>query len=299
MQLLEEAFGIAKEYHDKFIVLEKWLDKSEKKIKDMEVVPTEEDQIQRRIQEHDKLHTEILGKQPSFDDVADVASALMQVVSEEVKNNLQKILLIYSKFRQNFTLFFPFQDAQGVADKIEELTNRYGALVTKSDDIHQLLQDSMAGLRSLVLAYEALLSWMEATEKNLSKYKVLSVFQEKLLGQMEDLHSVTEEIVSKQTNVDEVLFIGAELMKNIANEEAIQLKDKLDSLQRKYNDLATKAADLLKNAQDMLPLVQKFHGKHNQLSDWMTGVEGIFQSLDTYNLEEQEMELNRLVHDLF
>ena len=179
------------------------------------------------------------------------------------------------------------------------MTNRYGALVTKSDDIHQLLQDSMAGLRSLVLAYEALLSWMEATEKNLSKYKVLSVFQEKLLGQMEDLHSVTEEIVSKQTNVDEVLFIGAELMKNIANEEAIQLKDKLDSLQRKYNDLATKAADLLKNAQDMLPLVQKFHGKHNQLSDWMTGVEGIFQSLDTYNLEEQEMELNRLVHDLF
>ena len=87
MQLLEEAFGIAKEYHDKFIVLEKWLDKSEKKIKDMEVVPTEEDQIQRRIQEHDKLHTEILGKQPSFDDVADVASALMQVVSEEVNFN--------------------------------------------------------------------------------------------------------------------------------------------------------------------------------------------------------------------
>ena len=109
MQLLEEAFGIAKEYHDKFIVLEKWLDKSEKKIKDMEVVPTEEDQIQRRIQEHDKLHTEILGKQPSFDDVADVASALMQVVSEEVKNNLQNIFsFLYSKFRQNFNSFFSF-----------------------------------------------------------------------------------------------------------------------------------------------------------------------------------------------
>ena len=116
---------------------------------------------------------------------------------------------------------------------------------------------------------------------------------------MEELHAVTEEIVSKQTNVDEVLFHGAELMKHIANEEAIQLKDKLDSLQRKYNDLATKAADLLKNAQDMLPMVQKFHGKHNQLSDWMTGVEGIFQSLDTMHLEEQEMELNRSVNVIF
>jgi hypothetical protein len=101
MQLLEEAFGIAKEYHDKFIVLEKWLDKSEKKIKDMEVVPTEEDQIQRRIQEHDKLHTEILGKQPSFDDVADVASALMQVVSEEVN-----LLLNSSREKRSKTTVF-------------------------------------------------------------------------------------------------------------------------------------------------------------------------------------------------
>ena len=247
MQLLDEAYGIAKEYYDKFIVLEKWLDKAEGKIKEMEVVPTEEDQIKRRIQEHDKLHQEILGKQPNFDDVADIASALMQIVSEE--------------------------DAQGVAEKIEELTNRYGNLVTKSDNINQLLQDSMAGLRALVMAYEDLLTWMEKTDKNLAKYKVLSVFQEKLLGQMEELHVITEEIVSKQKNVDEVIFHGNELMKNIANEEAIQLKDKLDSLQRKYNDLATKAADLLKNAQDMLPLVQKFHQKHNQLGDWMTGVE--------------------------
>ena len=272
MQLLDEAYGIAKEYYDKFIVLEKWLDKAEGKIKEMEVVPTEEDQIKRRIQEHDKLHQEILGKQPNFDDVADIASALMQIVSEE--------------------------DAQGVAEKIEELTNRYGNLVTKSDNINQLLQDSMAGLRALVMAYEDLLTWMEKTDKNLAKYKVLSVFQEKLLGQMEELHVITEEIVSKQKNVDEVIFHGNELMKNIANEEAIQLKDKLDSLQRKYNDLATKAADLLKNAQDMLPLVQKFHQKHNQLGDWMTGVEGVLQSLDTYNLEDQEMEINRLEQDV-
>jgi len=76
------------------------------------------------------------------------------------------------------------------------------------------------------------------------------------------------------------------------------LKDKLDSLQRKYNDLATKAADLLKNAQEMLPLVQTFHQSHNRLSEWMTGVEGIFQSLDTYTLEEQEMEIKRLEQDV-
>ena len=272
MELLEEAMQMAKEYHDKLGPLEKWLDVTEKKVKDMEVVPTEEDQIQRRINEHEKLHGEILGKQPSFDDLADIATALMQVVGDE--------------------------DAQGLADKIEELTNRYGALVNNSDNVSQLLQDCMAGLRSLVLSYEQLLDWMEKTEKKLAKYKILSVFTEKLLEQMEELHTVTEDVVNHQKNVEDVIAIGNDLMKNIANEEALQLKDKLDSLQRKYNDLATKAADLLRNAQEMMPLVQNFHQSHNRLSEWLTGVEGILQSLDTYNLEDQEMEIKRLEQDI-
>ena len=272
MGLLEEAFTMAKEYHDKLGPIEKWLDKAEKKVKEMETVPTEEDQIQKRINEHDKLHQEILGKQPSFDDLADVATALMQVVGDE--------------------------DAQALADKIEELTNRYGALVNSSDNVHQLLQDCMNGLRNLVYAYEDLLTWMENMDKRLSKYKVLSVFQDKLLNQMEEIHVATEEVVAKQPKVDEVLHHGSELMKHIASEEALQLKDKLDSLQRKYNDLATKAADLLKNAQEMMPLVQNLHESHNKLSEWMTGVEGIFQSLDSYNLEDQEMEIKRLEQDV-
>merc|ERR1719511_601043 len=156
----------------------------------------------------------------------------------------------------------------------------------------------MNGLRNLVFAYEDLLTWMEGMDKKLEKYRVLSVFQEKLLEQMEEIHGVTEEVVSKQAKVDGVLHHGSELMKHIASEEALQLKDKLDSLQRKYNDLATKAADLLKNAQEMMPLVQNLHQKYNQLGDWMTGVEGVLQSLDTYNLEDQEMEIKRLEQDV-
>jgi dystonin len=33
--------------------------------------------------------------------------------------------------------------------------------------------------------------------------------------------------------------LGNELMKHINNEEALQLKEKIDSLQRKYNDLVS------------------------------------------------------------
>mgnify|MGYP003898731859 CR=1 FL=1 len=106
MTLLEEAMQMAKEYHDKLGPLEKWLTKTEKKVKDMEVVPTEEDQIQRRINEHEKLHDEIIHKQPSFDDVADIAQALMQVVGEENDSRLRMTSNYYSYIVWIFLMIF-------------------------------------------------------------------------------------------------------------------------------------------------------------------------------------------------
>ncbi len=50
-------------------------------------------------------------------------------------------------------------------------------------------------------------------------------------------------------DVDSTVDSGLELMKHISNDEAIQLKDKLDTLQRRYRDLVSRGADLLKTAQ--------------------------------------------------
>lgn len=60
---------------------------------------------------------------------------------------------------------------------------------------------------------------------------------------------LTEEIANHQSQVDGTVDSGLELMKHISNDEAIQLKDKLDLLQRRFNDLTTRGADLLKHAQ--------------------------------------------------
>lgn len=38
----------------------------------------------------------------------------------------------------------------------------------------------------------------------------------------------------------ELQDIGADLMRHISNEEALQLKDKLDSISHRYSDLETK-----------------------------------------------------------
>lgn len=57
---LEQAMKVAKEFQDKLIPLQDWLDKKERKIKDMELIPTDEEKIQQRIREHDVIFTYIL-----------------------------------------------------------------------------------------------------------------------------------------------------------------------------------------------------------------------------------------------
>lgn len=264
---LEQAMKVAKEFQDKLIPLQDWLDKSERKVKDMELIPTDEEKIQQRIREHEMFHDDILSKKPDFSELADIASNLMSLVGED--------------------------EATGLADKLQEVTDRYGCLVEASENIRRLLTTSKKGLRHLVLTYQSLAAWMDEMERQLSKYKVLAVHYDKLLEQMSKLTNLTEEIATRQQDVDGTVDAGVELMRHISSDEALQLKDKLDSLQRRYNELTSRGADLLQHAHNMLPLVQQFHDNHNHLVEWMQEAEGVLQSG-----EPREADIARLEVDL-
>nr|NP_001163147.1 short stop, isoform Q [Drosophila melanogaster]ACZ94419.1 short stop, isoform Q [Drosophila melanogaster] len=244
---LEEAMEVAKRFHDKISPLELWLDNTERSVKAMELIPTDEEKIQQRIREHDRLHDEILGKKPDFSDLADVTAQLMHLVSDE--------------------------EAVNLGEKVRGVTERYTGLVDASDNIGALLAESRQGLRHLVLSYQDLVAWMESMEAELKRFKSVPVYAEKLLEQMDHLLELNENIAGHASNVESTVESGAELMKHISNDEAIQLKDKLDSLQRRYGDLTNRGGDLLKSAQNALPLVQQFHEAHNRLVEWMQSAE--------------------------
>ncbi|XP_076672194.1 dystonin-like protein short stop isoform X34 [Andrena cerasifolii] len=263
MEALEQAMGVAKQFQDKLVPLAIWLDKTEKRVRDMELVPTDEEKIQQRVAEHDALHEDILSRKPDFSELTEIASQLMSLVGED--------------------------EAALLADKLQDAADRYAALVERSEALGGLLQRSRQGLRHLVLSYQELQAWMEGMEIRLSKYRVLAVHTEKLLQQMEDLADLTEEVSTRQTEVDSTTDAGLELMKHISSDEALQLKDKLDSLQRRFNDLVSRGSDLLKHAQESLPLVQQFHDNHNRLMDWMQAAESALQSA-----EPREDEIVRL-----
>ncbi|XP_031629814.1 dystonin isoform X15 [Contarinia nasturtii] len=251
---LEEAMKVAKLFQDRLIPLTRWLDGTERAIKNMELIPTDEEKIQQRIREHDALHDEILGKKPDFSELTDIAGQLMVLVGED--------------------------EAIGLGEKVRGITDRYTNLVDASDNVGQLLAESRQGLRHLVLTYQELIAWMESMEQRLARYRVIPVHTDKLLEQMDILVELNEDIARRAPNVESTVEAGSELMKHITADEAIQLKDKLDSIQRRYGELTNKGGDLLKSYQAALPIVQKFYDAHNRLVEWMQGAEGALATGD-------------------
>ncbi|XP_063369716.1 dystonin [Cydia amplana] len=264
---LEQAMKVAKQFQEELQPLVEWLTSAERKVKALELVPTDEEKIQLKIREHKALHDDVLSKQGAFQQLTETASALMALVGDD--------------------------EAAALADRLQAATDRYQALVEHSLNIGELLDNSRKGLRHLVLTYQDLSAWMDAMEQYLAKRKVLPVHMEKLLRQMDELAEKTEEIASKQEAVDSTVDSGLELMKHISGDEALQLKDKLDALQRRYNDLTSKGADLLRIASETLPLVQQFFNTHNSLTEWMSGAESCLQSV-----EPREEDILRLEGDL-
>ncbi|XP_063629074.1 dystonin isoform X8 [Cydia splendana] len=264
---LEQAMKVAKQFQEELQPLVEWLTTTERKVKALELVPTDEEKIQLKIREHKALHDDVLSKQGAFQQLTETASALMALVGDD--------------------------EAAALADRLQAATDRYQALVEHSLNIGELLDNSRKGLRHLVLTYQDLSAWMDGMEQYLAKRKVLPVHMEKLLRQMDELAEKTEEISSKQEAVDSTVDSGLELMKHISGDEALQLKDKLDALQRRYNDLTSKGADLLRIASETLPLVQQFFNAHNNLTEWMSGAESCLQSV-----EPREEDILRLEGDL-
>lgn len=104
---------------------------------------------------------------------------------------------------------------------------------------------------------------------------------------------MADEIAHRQGDVDRAVESGADLMKHASKHDGAQLKNKLDSLQNRYRDLASKSKDLLNAAQDKLPLVEQFYNLHNRLGDWMADAESQLQAFEPR--EEDMVQLEKEV----
>ncbi|XP_035231691.1 microtubule-actin cross-linking factor 1-like isoform X1 [Stegodyphus dumicola] len=265
---LERTIPVAKDFQDRIIPLDEWLEQTEKKLSAMATIPTDQEKIRQRMMEHEALHDDIMDHKEAFEELTEVAQTLMGLVGDD--------------------------EAQMVVEKLQEATNHFAKVVEDSEHIGQLLAEAFQGMGSFNVNYEDLMAWIDEMASRFSRFHTLSVYVEKLQEQLDELVELSEEIADHQKQVDDVASAGQDIMKHASGDDVIRMKEKLDNLSLKFTDLTSRAADKLRQAQDSLPLVQNYHASHERVTSWMDATERQLKNLENVGLSSQETIIQRL-----
>lgn len=265
---LERTIPVAKDFQDRIVPLEEWLEQTEKKLAAMATIPTDQEKIRQRMIEHEALHDDIMDHKEAFEELTEVAQTLMGLVGDD--------------------------EAQMVVEKLQEATNHFAKVVEDSEHIGQLLAAAFQGLGTFNVNYEDLMAWIDEMASRFSRFRILSVYVEKLQEQLDELVELSEEIADHQKQVDDVATAGQDIMKHASGDDVIRMKEKLDNLSIKFTDLTSRAADKLRQAQDSLPLVQNYHASYERITTWMDTTERQLKNLENVGLSSQETIIQRL-----
>ena len=268
LNILENVLTAARQYAEKLVPLQEWLDTSERKLQYLMTIPTDQDKIRQRIGEHRNLHQDILNHKRDFEELTEIAQNLITLIGDD--------------------------EATIIVDRLREVTDRYAKLVEDSENLVHALADHHEILANFVLSFEDILAWIDEMDARLNRFRVLSIYLEKLKKQNDELIEMNEEIDDHQKQVYSVIEAGKEVMKHASSDDVIQIKEKLEALQAKFNDLKNKAADKLRQAQEAVPIADTFHSSYNLLNTWIDQAERDLKSVDSLSLVVQEATIQRI-----
>ncbi|XP_035224503.1 microtubule-actin cross-linking factor 1-like isoform X1 [Stegodyphus dumicola] len=268
MTVLEKTLPFAQQFQDIFIPLMDWMDTAEKRIIALSFVPVNDEQIKAMVKEHEKLTSDIESHRKYLIELNTVSEKLKQVISTtESETLIQKVMSINEKFTE---------------------------ISHSCENIGVTLKEAQKGITSFTTTYTKVISWIEKTTVQLTHFQVLSVYSDKLQIQFKDLKKLKETLDSEQKEIARVISSGEEIMKLVSGEDAIQMKEKLDSLNMKLSDVSNKLKERLKSAEESLPLVESFYSASDKLTSWLDTLERSLKLVDNSALDVQAETIKQL-----
>lgn len=259
MRLLENAVDISKAFEDKVNSLTVFLEKAEKTFKSLENVPCNEDKIDRNIKELDRLNNEVNARDHEVN----------QLVG--LKNDIRKI--------------FDHEEFEIANEKIDNINDRYKMLCDDLSRLRGRIDKIKHDLSSFIQECNIFAEWCEKQDRQLQNFKNVPIHVDSIQQQYEKLQSMRHDIEGKSRDLANIAKIAKELSYNIESNEAFKLKDKIDSIEKPYNELCKKSEAYLKMTNEGLQTASKFHEAHNNLTKWMQDAEEILVTSNSNNFD--------------
>ncbi|KAK3581860.1 hypothetical protein CHS0354_032763 [Potamilus streckersoni] len=169
---------------------------------------------------------------------------------------------------------------QKLEDMVEEIASRHESVTNEINDRTTGLQAAVTKSQDVQGAIENLLSWLGDTEQVLNSQRPISLNEDNLKEQIQELNVLEADVDSHKPSVDSMKQAASELIKTCDHEMARALEAKISDINSKYMDVKKKCRARKKDVNDVLDKLEKFQEELDHCKEWLQTSTDSLQSVD-------------------
>ncbi|XP_075454260.1 dystonin isoform X22 [Ascaphus truei] len=273
---LEQALHLATQFQSTHVELGKWLDTVEVELKEYETQDHKREELNVERERQKVLKQEAKTHKALLDSLNAVSSALLELV--------------------------PWRAREGLDRMVTEDNERYRLV---NDTVTQMVEEiDAARLRSQQFeqAVGAERTWIEETENKMMSLGNIRLEQDQTTAQLQVQKGFTMEMLRHKNTIDELVASGEEIMNAFNEEEKQSMKNKLEYLMMKYDEVYHWNAERNLQLERAVSLVNQFWETYEELWPWLVETEGVISQLPApalnYDTLKQQQEDIRQLREL-
>ncbi|KRZ11899.1 Microtubule-actin cross-linking factor 1 [Trichinella zimbabwensis] len=272
MSVLTVAFEIACSWENYFSGLADWLQAAEARVKEIGYVTAEEDLITKQFEELKTLEKEF----------------------EESGDCLEKVM----SFGRQLQELLCDSEAAVVGEQMASHSHRYQKLYSTIEDLSELLSEMKQGVMSLTERIDDVDSWLTTISDRLNSIPPIDDIQVDVLSkQSQEIMFIAEEISQFQIRIAKLIELGHEMCKNMPDDQAQTIQQRLELLHLRYTELSETADERMVIMQDAFSAAWEFSAAHTTMSEWLLAVEEDLVHIDEVSVCNQLELISNIEND--
>ena len=218
-------------------------------------------------------------------------------------------LLKLSNLEENLEMLRPnMADLESACEKLcdlltdsaskNEVKNRVNNLRKLYDDLTQKINNKKAELQSFLkedkefyFNCDTIQEWLRNMQSRLSRDNRVSALLEKVTRQVNEFEPIYRELLNKEHEIHILISKGNQLQRRLTRPNDInQLKSKLDTIKRQWDNLKEEATNQHTKLQKCLDNSTKYNNALNNFLPWLKEMEEKVKQIIGVSLQKQQLE---------
>ena len=177
-------------------------------------------------------------------------------------------------------------DLKSITNSVDGVGDRLGSVTTQSTSKANELQTALVESQGVREGLDNLLTWVKEAETTLSKMKAISLSQDTLDNQIQDVHMLQSDIESHTPSVDKVNKAAEDLIRSGTDpNKARDIKKKLTDLNERFGRITVKCDERDRDTSDVADKLAIFNDAVRNFEDWVEPALDVLESKDTSQME--------------